>query len=124
MVPYPATRHPFSHLTSSFCQAMSKQNFGHFVRSASRGFAGLRDLAGPRSREREQANPRLAPGLESRCLPYFPVLDPVRSVHIVSDSAFQIGLVLGIVAFEPLNLAVAFKGQHMGGDAVEKPAVM
>ena len=35
-----------------------------------------------------------------------------------------VGLVIGVVAFEPYDLAVALEGEDVGGDAIEKPAVM
>ena len=35
-----------------------------------------------------------------------------------------IGLVFRIVAVKPNNLAVAFEGEHMGRDPVEKPAIV
>ena len=41
-----------------------------------------------------------------------------------SKTTLSIGLVLGIVSFERDNAALTFKGQNMGGDAIEEPPVM
>ena len=37
---------------------------------------------------------------------------------------FLIFLIIGEVALEPFDMAVAFEGQHVGGDAVEEEAVV
>ena len=45
-------------------------------------------------------------------------------VGIGAKAAFAVGFVVLIVAFEPDHLAVAFEGEHVGGDAIQEPAVM
>ena len=41
-----------------------------------------------------------------------------------AEAAVAVGFVIGVVALEPLDLAVALEGEDVGGDAVEKPAVV
>jgi hypothetical protein len=48
----------------------------------------------------------------------------VRLVGVDAEAALLVGLVVLEVALEPFDMAVAFEGQHVGGDAVEEPAVM
>src|ERR1700722_15252574 len=52
------------------------------------------------------------------------VFDPVRDGGIDSQAPLLVFLVFLEVALEPFDVAVAFEGQHVGGDAVEKPAIM
>ena len=53
-----------------------------------------------------------------------PVFDSLRLISGGPETGFAVGLVFGIVAVEPDHPAVAFKGQDMGGDAIQEPAVM
>jgi len=41
-----------------------------------------------------------------------------------AEPALAISLVFRIVAVKPNNLAVAFEGEHMSRDPIEKPAIM
>ena len=41
-----------------------------------------------------------------------------------SKTTLSIGLILGIAAFEPDDVALTFKGQNMGGDPIKEPPVM
>ena len=41
-----------------------------------------------------------------------------------SEAGLSVGLILGIVTFEPGDGAIAFKRQNMGGDPIEEPAIM
>src|SRR5207253_2342001 len=50
-------------------------------------------------------------------------LDAVRLRGIAAAPA-QVSLVVLVVALEPLDMAVAFEGQHVCGDAIEEPAVV
>ena len=52
------------------------------------------------------------------------VLDAVRLVGVGAELLVAARLVLAEVALEPAHLAVALEGQHVGGDAVEEPAVV
>src|SRR5688572_13274597 len=52
------------------------------------------------------------------------VLDAVRLVGVGAELLAADGLVLAEVALEPAHLAVALEGEHVGGDAVEEPAVV
>src|SRR5579883_3168285 len=52
------------------------------------------------------------------------VLDPVRLVGVGAEAAVAVGLVVLVVALEPFDVAVAFERQHVGGDAVEEPAIV
>ena len=51
------------------------------------------------------------------------VLEPVRLDRFRAESAFLVVFVVFEVAFEPFDVAVAFEGEDVGGDAVEEPAV-
>src|SRR4051794_1027510 len=51
-------------------------------------------------------------------------VDAVGLVSLAAEPALAVHLVVGVIALEPDHLAVAFERQDMGGDAVEKPAVM
>ena len=48
----------------------------------------------------------------------------MRLVGIVSETAFFVFFVLGKIAVEKFDLRVAFKGENMRGDAIQKPAVV
>ena len=52
------------------------------------------------------------------------VLDAVRLVGFGAEAAAAVGFVIGVVALEPVDLAVALEGEDVGRDAVEKPAVV
>src|SRR5271169_2191504 len=52
------------------------------------------------------------------------VLHPMRDDGILTQPAHLVLLIVLEVAFEPFDMAVAFEGQHVGGDAVEEPAVV
>src|SRR5690242_19663014 len=41
-----------------------------------------------------------------------------------AEAALQVGLVVGVVALEPDDLAVALEGEHVRRDPVEEPAVV
>jgi len=47
-----------------------------------------------------------------------PVVGFSAKPHLVVDFVFR------IVAVEPHHFAVAFEGEHVGRDAIEKPAIM
>src|SRR6185437_14869843 len=61
-----------------------------------------------------------APGLPRQLL----VLDPVRNDGVLAEPAHLIPFIVLEIALEPFDMAVAFEGQDVGGDAVEEPAVM
>ena len=44
--------------------------------------------------------------------------------RVSAQAALSIFLVIGVIAGEPDNLAVALEGEDMGRDTVEKPAIM
>src|SRR5688500_10583551 len=50
----------------------------------------------------------------------FPIPYPVRLIGFFAQPLFPIRFILAVVPFEPHYLAVAFEGQHVGGDPVEK----
>ena len=52
------------------------------------------------------------------------VLQPVRLVGVAAEALVAILLVVAEVALEPRHLAVALEREHVGGDAVEEPAVV
>src|SRR6202034_4582281 len=52
------------------------------------------------------------------------VLQPVRDDAIEAQAALLVFLVVGEIAFEPLDMALAFEGQHVGGDAVEEEPIV
>ena len=45
-------------------------------------------------------------------------------VGIGAEAAFLIGFVVLKIALEPDHLAIALEGEHVGGDAIEEPAIM
>src|SRR6185437_3738006 len=61
-----------------------------------------------------------APGLPRQLL----VLDPVRNDGVLAEPAHLVPFIVLEIALEPFDMAVAFEGQDVGGDAVEEPAVM
>ena len=52
------------------------------------------------------------------------VPDPMGRGCVVSQPALQVGLVIGVIAFEPLDVSVAFECENVGGDAVEEPPIV
>src|SRR3984957_18033603 len=48
----------------------------------------------------------------------------MRDDAVDSEATLLIFLVVGEIALEPFDMAVAFEGQHVGGDAVQKEAVV
>jgi hypothetical protein len=52
------------------------------------------------------------------------ILDACGNSGLAAQAFFAIGLVFGPVAGKKNHLAVAFKCQDVGGDAIQKPAVM
>src|SRR6266545_5347250 len=53
-----------------------------------------------------------------------PVLDPMRRIRFGAEAAAPVCFVVLVVALEPDDAAVAFEGEHVRGDAIEKPAVV
>ena len=45
-------------------------------------------------------------------------------VGVDTEALVPVGLVVAEVALEPADLGVALEGEHVGGDAVEEPAVV
>src|SRR5690242_7909152 len=54
----------------------------------------------------------------------FLVPDAVRDRGIDAEPPLLVFLVIGEIALEPLDVALALERQHVGGDAVQKPAVV
>src|SRR5215510_7543418 len=52
------------------------------------------------------------------------VADPVGRVGGGAQALSAVGLVVLVVALEPHHRAVVLEGEHVGGDAVEEPAVV
>jgi hypothetical protein len=52
------------------------------------------------------------------------VLDSMRLDGGGAESGAAIGFVVGVIPFKPDDAAVAFEGQYVCGDAIQKPAVM
>ena len=52
------------------------------------------------------------------------VLDAVWLVGTDPEPALTVGFVVLEIAFEPFDMRLTFKGEHVGGDAIEEPAVM
>src|SRR5579863_5559043 len=52
------------------------------------------------------------------------VLQPVWDDAVEAEAALLVLFVVGEIALEPLDVAVALEGQHVGGDAVEEEAVV
>ena len=48
----------------------------------------------------------------------------MRNDAVDAKPALLVLLVVGETALEPLDVAVALEGEHVGGDAVEKEAVV
>src|SRR3990170_8469602 len=73
-------------------------------------------LLGPRCKT--PCSVRAAPGsLGAR---EFLVFDALRQHGILAEASFLIFLVILEIALEPLDMAVAFERQDVGGDAIEK----
>jgi len=49
---------------------------------------------------------------------------PMWLVCGIAKTLFSVSFIVGIISLEPDDFAVAFKGQNMGGDAIQKPAIM
>src|SRR5437868_11643751 len=54
----------------------------------------------------------------------FLVPDPVRDGGIDAEPPLLVLLVIGEIALEPFDVALALERQHVGGDAVQEPAVV
>jgi hypothetical protein len=52
------------------------------------------------------------------------ILDSLRHIGGFAVAFFVVGFVVGPVAQEQARLAVAFKGQDVGADAIEEPAFL
>lgn len=53
-----------------------------------------------------------------------PVLDAMGLVCGRTQAGLSVGFILGIIPVKPDDLAVTLEGQHVCGDAVEKPSVV
>src|SRR5438270_4487012 len=64
----------------------------------------------------------------SFCLPLIPrqglVANTMRPLGLGAEAPAAVCPVIGVIAFEPHDLTVAFKGEDVGRDAIEKPTVM
>src|SRR6266849_9345286 len=81
--------------------------------------AALRAATSPR---REEVNS--GPSLICISPSEFLVLDPVRDGGIDAEPPLLVLLVVLKIALEPFDVALALEGEHVGGDAVEEPAVV
>src|SRR5262245_26339146 len=52
------------------------------------------------------------------------IFDPLRNDCLYTEPPHLVFLVVLEIAFEPFDMAVAFEGEDVGGDAVEEPAVV
>ena len=52
------------------------------------------------------------------------VPDPVRLIGTVAEAPMAICLVIRIVSLKPRHLAITLEGEDMGGDAIQKPAIV
>src|SRR5712672_3408170 len=52
------------------------------------------------------------------------VADAMRLIGLGAQAPVPVSLVIGVIPLEPHDLAVALEGQHVGRDAVEKPAIV
>src|SRR5947208_4703886 len=52
------------------------------------------------------------------------VANTMRPLGLGAEAPAPVCLVIGVIAFEPHDLTVAFKGEDVGRDAIEKPTVM
>src|SRR5688572_14506865 len=66
----------------------------------------------------------LASAVASSVPGQFPIADAVRAVRFLPQPFLPVGFVLAVVALNPHRPAVSFKGQDMGRDAVQEPAVV
>ena len=48
----------------------------------------------------------------------------MRDDAVDAEAALLVLLVVAEIAFEPLDMALAFEGEHVGGDAVEEEPVV
>src|SRR5262249_2098181 len=54
----------------------------------------------------------------------FLIFDPRRDGRVDAEAALLVFLIVGEVALEPLHVALPLEGEHVGGDAIEEPAVV
>src|SRR5476651_92192 len=54
----------------------------------------------------------------------FLIFDPVRNFGRDTEPALLVGFVILKIALEPLDMAVALEGEHVGRDAIEKEAIV
>ena len=54
----------------------------------------------------------------------FPVFNPVRLIRLNAQSPLAIRFIIGVIALKPQYLRIAFKGQNMGRNPIQKPAIM
>src|SRR5262245_44570389 len=52
------------------------------------------------------------------------VLDPVRDGGVRAEPPHLVGLVVLEVALEPLDVAVALEGEHVGRNPIQEPAIV
>ena len=52
------------------------------------------------------------------------VFDALWHLRLGAQTAFPVFFIISVIALKPLNMAIAFKGQNMRCNAVEKPSVM
>ena len=52
------------------------------------------------------------------------IFDTLRNQRVYAQSAFLIGFIILIIALEPDNFGVSFKGKNMRSDAVQKPSIV
>ena len=53
-----------------------------------------------------------------------PVLNPMRLIGLLAQSAFTILFIGLVVALEPAHRAIALEGEYVRGDSVQEPAVV
>ena len=53
-----------------------------------------------------------------------PVFDAVGLIGSGPQAGLSVRLIFGVIAVKQKNVALPFKGQDMGGDPVQKPAVV
>src|SRR3984893_8293429 len=61
---------------------------------------------------------------ESRLPRKLPIFQPVRDDTVDSEAALLVFLVSGEIALEQFDMAVAFEGEHMRGNAIQKEAIV
>src|ERR1700757_3662875 len=52
------------------------------------------------------------------------IFDPLRHDRVGAQASHFVFLVVLEIALEPLDVAIAFEGENMRGDAVEEPAIV